>query len=371
VTLVFCIWNQADANKERRRSLMGKKVLGIMAVLAVCIMVGAQYVQAQSAGETSADWLNIGVGARPTAMGNSYAAIGNDASAIFWNPAGMAAAGKTEFMFQYGLWLAGIQYHAVSLILPFGRGKSETASSASFNPAAGAGASSPYERYSPQYYNQPAAKKTEGIGGGAIGIGLSYLDSGTMGVTTGPSDATEDFSATYYCMMASYAQGLGNALALGVTGKMINETVYGGSASTMAGDAGIVLSAGGKVSVGAVIQNVGSQLNGSNLPQNIRAGVGISGGPLTVGADVVMGSGVSNMCAGVEVNLGGLAIRGGYTDMIDTSGSGALISPGMSVGFGVNTDALCLDLAITDAGDIGAGVGPLNAPLRVSLIFKF
>jgi hypothetical protein len=352
---------------------MLKKVVGSVVVLAALMLFYAQGVHAQGAGETAADWLTIGVGARPSAMGDSYTAIGDDASAIFWNPAGMTGTSKTEFMFQYGLWLADIQYHAVSIVLPIGGGGGDS-SSAAWSQPAGNGYGSPYEQYSPQYYNYqaPSKKSKKGISGGALGVGLSYLDSGTMGVTTGPSDPIEDFSALYYCAMASYAQAIGNALAIGVTGKMINETVYGDSQSTMAGDGGVLLSAGGQISVGAVMQNMGSQLNGSDLPQTIRAGVGLSGGPVTVSADVIMGpGGGTNMAAGVELNLGGMALRGGFTDAIDTSGSGALISPGMSIGFGVDTDALALDLAVTDAGDVGYGVGPLNAPVKVSLIFKF
>jgi hypothetical protein len=238
---------------------MLKKVVGSVVVLAALMLFYAQGVQAQGAGETAADWLTIGVGARPSAMGDSYTAIGDDASAIFWNPAGMTGTSKTEFMFQYGLWLADIQYHAVSVVLPMGGGGGDDTSAAWSQPAAGNGYGSPYEQYSPQYYNyQSPSKKSskKGISGGALGVGLSYLDSGSMGVTTGPSDPTEDFSALYYCAMASYAQAIGNALAIGVTGKMINETVYGDSQSTMAGDGGVLLSAGGQISVGAVMQNM-------------------------------------------------------------------------------------------------------------------
>lgn len=42
------------------------------------------------AGKYAADFLNIGVGARPAAMGNAFVAIADDPTAFYWNPAGLA-----------------------------------------------------------------------------------------------------------------------------------------------------------------------------------------------------------------------------------------------------------------------------------------
>ena len=44
----------------------------------------------QRVGISSLQFLKIGVGARATALGESFVAISNDASALFWNPAGLA-----------------------------------------------------------------------------------------------------------------------------------------------------------------------------------------------------------------------------------------------------------------------------------------
>ncbi len=42
------------------------------------------------AGEYAADFMRIGVGARPMAMGGAFTALASDATAFYWNPAGLA-----------------------------------------------------------------------------------------------------------------------------------------------------------------------------------------------------------------------------------------------------------------------------------------
>jgi hypothetical protein len=347
-----------------------KKVLSCLAVLSVAVMF-SQLVFAQGAGESPGEWLSVGVGARATAMGESYVAIGNDASAIFWNPAGLVGSHKTEFMFQYGMLPAGIGYHAVALCIPIG-GKSESATA--YGMPAPVAAYSPYERYAPQYYGAPAKSSKKGLGGAAIGLGMSYLTSGDMDMTdSGGGGSGETFAVNYMAAMLSFSTALGEAIGLGATGKMINESVGDTTASTIGVDAGVLFSAKGNLSLGASIQNLGATLGDTAVPQTMRAGIGISGGPLTISADMNMVGSDSRMSAGVEMNLGGLALRGGYIMGMDetTMGKGAILSPGMSLGFGVDTESLCLDLALVDVGDMGYEASPLNTPVRASLAFKF
>jgi len=50
---------------------------------------------------------NIGVGGRPMGMGKAFVGIANDTSAIFMNPAGLAAVDKPQFISMYGTMLGG------------------------------------------------------------------------------------------------------------------------------------------------------------------------------------------------------------------------------------------------------------------------
>ena len=45
---------------------------------------------------TSAAFLEIGPGARSIGMGSAYVSVADDASSIYWNPAGIASLNQTE-----------------------------------------------------------------------------------------------------------------------------------------------------------------------------------------------------------------------------------------------------------------------------------
>jgi long-subunit fatty acid transport protein len=72
----------------------------------------------QRAGISAFQFLKIGVGARGVAMGESFVAIANDASALFWNPAGLtqftenqAIASHTEYVVDIKHDFFGVAYH--------------------------------------------------------------------------------------------------------------------------------------------------------------------------------------------------------------------------------------------------------------------
>lgn len=64
----------------------------------------------QRVGISAYQFLKIGVGARATALGESYVAIANDASALFWNPAGLVQAKNNQLMFSHTQYVADINH---------------------------------------------------------------------------------------------------------------------------------------------------------------------------------------------------------------------------------------------------------------------
>ena len=72
------------------------------------------------AGEYANDFLRIGVGARPLAMGGAYVALANDASAFYWNPAGLTQADRVSIHFDHVPMFGGIaQYNAANVTIGF------------------------------------------------------------------------------------------------------------------------------------------------------------------------------------------------------------------------------------------------------------
>jgi hypothetical protein len=95
-----------------------------MIVLALCVlllqhMLKAQLMPvlgAQRAGTASAQFLKIGVGARAGGMGESFVAVANDASALYWNPAGISQFESNQVIFSHTAWLVDIQHEFVGAV---------------------------------------------------------------------------------------------------------------------------------------------------------------------------------------------------------------------------------------------------------------
>jgi hypothetical protein len=66
-------------------------------------------------------FLKIGVDARAAAMGNAYTALANDASASYWNPAGLAMAENHSILFMHNAWLLDINHEFVAAQLLHGK----------------------------------------------------------------------------------------------------------------------------------------------------------------------------------------------------------------------------------------------------------
>jgi hypothetical protein len=77
----------------------------IAILLLVFALPSASFAGRDYIGTTAAQFLKIGVGARPAGMGEAYGAVSDDANAIYWNPAGLAQLSRKELSLSYAMWL--------------------------------------------------------------------------------------------------------------------------------------------------------------------------------------------------------------------------------------------------------------------------
>ncbi|MCX6148953.1 MAG: PorV/PorQ family protein [Ignavibacteriales bacterium] len=70
----------------------------------------------QRAGISTAQFLKIGVGGRASAMGDAFIAVANDASALYWNPAGLVQSNKDEVIFSHNEWLIDVKHEFVGAV---------------------------------------------------------------------------------------------------------------------------------------------------------------------------------------------------------------------------------------------------------------
>jgi long-subunit fatty acid transport protein len=101
-------------------------VAGRLALAAlVALIVGAaarasagEALGSQREGTSSGTFLRIGVGARAVGMGETFVAVANDPSAIYWNPAGLASLQRREVAASHAEWPGDIGYEHLTLVIP-------------------------------------------------------------------------------------------------------------------------------------------------------------------------------------------------------------------------------------------------------------
>jgi long-subunit fatty acid transport protein len=178
-------------------------------------------------GTTAAQFLKIGVGARASAMGESYVAEANDASAVFWNPAGMARLSANEVLFARTSWIADITYDFASIIAPVSNL-------------------------------------------GTFGLFYQGMTMGEMEVRTEyePNGTGEMFGASSFALGFSFAREMTDRFSFGISSKFVRESIWHESASTFAFDVGIIYNTSVKnLRLGMAIVNYGGkmQMEGKEL----------------------------------------------------------------------------------------------------------
>ncbi len=287
-------------------------------------------LSAQNVNNAGALFLALPVGAAAVGMGQTAVTLEGRGEAAFWNPAGLATLGENEF----GLTSASLAAGTTHALTAYFRSR----------------------------------------GVGVLGGAVYLLDYGDLERTDSTSATIARISPRNFEFLASYATELGSSLTLGINYKLVEFRVDcsgdcrdfpNGQGVTNGVDLGGQLAVGGDgaLRVGIAVRNIGFKLQVNNrdqadaLPARLVIGAlyrvalrGDAAGPaderidVKVAADVdsPWGSyGESQMRFGVDIGYQGLLrVRGGYAFVRD-----GLSGP--SVGMGVATGAIGLDLART------------------------
>ncbi|MEO0074693.1 MAG: PorV/PorQ family protein [candidate division WOR-3 bacterium] len=205
---------------------MAKKIKYILLILPLIALTMHGDIKFSKVGTTSAQFLKIGVG-RATGMGEAFGAIANDASATYFNPAGLAQLTKKEAFISHIDWISDLNHDYVSLALPLSQI-------------------------------------------GVLGFSVSALTMGKIHRLTIDDPGTlireDDSTGLYYNAMdmaftISYARQITDKLAFGFSGKAITSTIWNLSASGAALDLGLLYHTGFKsLRIGAAVTNFGSSM---------------------------------------------------------------------------------------------------------------
>jgi long-subunit fatty acid transport protein len=80
----------------------------------IALPAGASDFGRAAIGTSGAEFLLFDTSARGIAMGGAYTAASNDASSIYWNPAGLSQVPRLSATFMHAQYLAGITYNAAA-----------------------------------------------------------------------------------------------------------------------------------------------------------------------------------------------------------------------------------------------------------------
>lgn len=277
-------------------------------------------------GTSAAAFLEIGIGAKAEAMGGAFTALSDDASALYWNPAGISGMQGISLTANHTEWLADTKFQYVGLVIPMGDYK-------------------------------------------AIGLSLTmldYMDKQPVRTINQPDGTGEYYDASDMAIALTYGMNITSGFSFGVTGKYIHQGIWHESAQTFAMDLGVLYKTDLKgLSIGASMSNFGGDMrldgrdlirpydedtkNYSNdklnvihktdefsLPLQFRFGLAYKHSfedhNITFAADLLHPSNnVESMNVGLEYSFKGIvAIRGGFQSLFDPKSEN-----GLTLGFGV------------------------------------
>lgn len=279
------------------------------------------------AGSDGAAFLKVEAGARAVAMGGAFAAVADDASAVFYNPAGPALLRNNEILLAHAEWIEGLRTEHAA------------------------------------YVHAMSAKLT--LFGGLSALIVPALDEyDAAGVNTGK------FSAMDGSFGVGAAYGIGPDVYIGLLAKTVYQQAATEKAYAYAGDLGLVKNYGDTVRMGLALQNIGTPIKlhtqSFDLPRTYRVGGAYRLKETAWLTAEIMKAGHSEIAAaaGAEWEHAITAretvfARAGYK-----TGRSANAGPGLSAGLGLRTGDIGVDYAYSPFGDLGD-------THRITLNFRF
>jgi len=179
--------------------------VGLVMLAACLVLLGTPRgaVAQDKVGTTGMQFLEIGVSPRADGLGGAFSAIADDASAVYYNPAGMVQLDHTQLMVSHIDYPVDIAYNFVGLVLPLRVG-------------------------------------------GCLGLGYYGLDAGRIDRTTYsfPYGDGTTFGAKDYALSVSYGRYLTDRFSVGMTFKLVDELLETERASGWSADVGTIYNTG-------------------------------------------------------------------------------------------------------------------------------
>lgn len=287
-------------------NIKATRIVGICALLILALFL-ARLVRAQESSGAAGVFLRMGVGARPLGLGGAFTGVANDASATYWNPAGLPQMRRLALEF-------------MNANLPFDR----------------------------RLNFLSAVVPVRGVA--TLGVSWTGLSVGGLEARTG-NTAEPDFTfgSTQNAFLLSAGRRINPWLAIGASAKFLQTSLAQYGATGFGFDAAVLLYPMDGLQVGFVVQDVGTDLRWGNnftegVPLNFRLGASYQAyDGILVAADVSKGPDPKpSFHVGVELRPAQvLPLRVGWDDQSVTGGAGfvfALAEHALAVNYSYGLD---------------------------------
>ncbi len=283
------------------------KILTLFTILGITVLLNA------GPGDAGAAFLRIPVDARIVALGEAGVSYIDNASALYYNPAGLVYVPKFNFLFMHNAWLLGMNHEYLA-----------------------------------------CAFNLKNIG--TLGIAFNYWGSGSIqGVTIrGDTIPGYYFSASDWTINLGYAKKIRD-LFVGMGFKYLSEKNESLSTRAMAVDMGAIYCTPLKdLNIGLSFSNLGTSLKLDQenfpLPLLVRLGWKYNIRDFNITQDFLFSNGDKmGVGAGVEYWIAKmLALRLGYRTGSDYDGFS-----GLRAGFGILLKGLGIDYGVAPYGRLG------------------
>jgi len=171
---------------------MRKKIVTILFLLA-----GICSAQNPNLGTSGAQFLNIPVSARYSALGGAVVGMNDDAESVFWNPAGLAKVNKNSVEFSYMRWFDIFDFNSAV-----------------------------------------AAFYQDGIGTVAVSALIMSMDKEEITTESQPNGTGRFYDAKDIAIGITFARFLTDRFCVGITGKYIQQRIWNETANGFAFDVG-------------------------------------------------------------------------------------------------------------------------------------
>jgi len=190
------------------------------------MMTGVAFAAFTKVGMSGLPFLKIGVG-RTTGMGEAFVAVADDASAAYWNPAGLALVSGRQAILNHIDWIADVNHEYLSLVVPTRIG--------------------------------------------SLGVSATALTLGTFEETTIDEyqGTGRTFTGTDMAVGITYARMFTDKLAFGLTAKGVSERIWDVGTTGIAFDFGVHYNTGWRnLRVAMAMANFGPDLSYSGSQLN-------------------------------------------------------------------------------------------------------